>query len=240
MKRRIIIIAAIILAALVIAIALTPDRWDKLLALARWAESAPGLAWPLFLVGFAFAVVAMFPGWIFMVIGGYLFGMTIGTLLSFIANLAGSLVAFYLARFFARHHVEARFSRKTWFRNFDASVQRNGFHANLFARLALLPYNLLNYACGLTSMSLRDFLFGTALGSLPILLANVLIGAGTVDLFATMAQEGLEPQRPPLEILAALIAIFAIALILARRFRRRLPAQIPPKASESEDLRPEP
>lgn len=233
-------ITALIVAAVILAITLTPDRWDKLIAVARWAESAPGLAWPLYLAAFVFVVVAMLPGWVFMVIGGYLFGMTVGTLLSFIGNIAGSAAAFFLARYFARHHVEARFSDSPRFRNFDALVQRNGFQANLIARLALLPYNFLNYACGMTGMRLRDFVLSTGLGTLPILLANVLIGSSTADLFTTMAEEGLEPQRPPLVIIAALVGVFALAFILARRLRRQFPEDTSETADRDEKLSPEP
>ena len=180
MKRKVVITLVIVAAAA--AIFYLPDRWDTLLTFARWAESSPHLAWPLYLAVFVLAVVLMIPGWIFMVIGGYLFGIPLGIALAFTANLTGSISSFYLSRTFARRWVAARLEGSTRFQAFDASVARNGFFANLFARLALLPNNLLNYACGLTAIRLSDFVLGTALGTLPILLANVLIGAGTEDL----------------------------------------------------------
>ncbi len=231
MKRRILITIGI-LAAIAVAVLLAPDRWESLLAVAEWAEAEPHLAWPVFLIAFVAAVVMMFPGWLFMVVGGYLFGMLIGGLLSFIANLAGSVVAFFLAKTYARHWVEAKLATSPRFQDFDAAVERNGFGTILFARLALLPNNLLNYASGLTGMRLGDFVFGTALGSLPILIANVLIGASTMDLFTTMADGELEAARPPGKLLVAIIAGLALIVILARSLRRRLVRAAPDVATE--------
>ncbi|MBT8080474.1 MAG: TVP38/TMEM64 family protein [Gammaproteobacteria bacterium] len=238
MKRRIIGTVAIV-AALAIAILLIPDRWDSLISVAKWAESAPEYAWPLYLLSFIASVILMFPGWIFMVAGGYLFGMTIGSLLAFIANMAGSVIAFFLSKSYARHWVEAKLAHSPRFQGFDEGVNRNGFNTILFARLALLPNNLLNYACGVTGMSLRDFTFGTALGSLPILLTNVLIGASTVDLFSTMSEEGLAPQRPPLMLLFGIIVGLALITILSRRLRGRMKNRRNTNVPTPDDVKPE-
>ena len=238
MQRRLVITAAII-AALTVAILLVPDQWNSLLSLAKWAESAPGYAWPIYLLGFIASVVLMFPGWVFMVVGGYLFGMTIGSILAFIANMIGSIGAYFLARTYARGWVESRLADRPRFKGFDEAVNRNGFHTILFARLALLPNNLLNYACGLTGMSLRDFCLGTALGSLPILLVNVLIGASTVNLFNAMSEGSLESQRPPLGLLAAIIFGVALIAIVSRKLRARMIKRRAGNEAISDDVIPE-
>lgn len=238
MKRRIIVTVAIV-AAIAVAVLLIPNRWDSLVALANWAESAPQYAWPLYLLSFVVSVILMFPGWIFMVAGGYLFGVTIGSLLAFMANMAGSVVAYYLAKTYARHWVEARLAGSPRFRGFDEAVNRNGFSTILFARLALLPNNLLNYAGGLTGMSLRDFTLGTALGSLPILLTNVFVGASTVDLFSAMSGDGTEARRPPLMLLIGIIVGLAVITILSRRLRRRVLNRRANAVLASADVNPE-
>ncbi len=201
---------------------LLPTGREQLLAAAHWAESAPELAWPVYLLAFVLAVVAMVPGWLFMVAGGYLFGAVTGGLLAFIANLLGSVAAFFLARTYARQWVKKKLDRSLRFSGFDKAVARNGIYTVMFARLALLPNNLINYACGVSAMGLRDFVIGTSIGCLPILAANVLIGASTKDLFTAIGEDGLEKPQLPLALFGAIIAILILALFLAKRFGTRL------------------
>jgi uncharacterized membrane protein YdjX (TVP38/TMEM64 family) len=221
MKRKI-TVAVLLLAIAVVIIMLLPTGREQLLATARWAESAPQLAWPVFLLTFVVAIVAMIPGWPFMLAGGYLFGPVIGGLLAFVANLLGSVAAFYLARTYARQWVKQKLDHSLRFSGFDNAVARNGVYTVMFARLALLPNNLINYACGVSAMGLRDFVIGTSIGCLPILAANVLIGASTKDLFTAVEEGGLEKPELPLALFGAIIAILILALLLAKRFGPRL------------------
>ena len=193
------------------------DRIGSPVDAAAWAESAPQRAWPLVVFCFAIAVIAMFPGWLFMVAGGYLFGAVMGGLLSFIANLIGSVAAFYLAKTYARQWIKNRLDHSSKFQGFDRVVSRSGFQTVMFARLALLPNNLINYASGITGMRLRDFVLGTCIGVLPILIANVLIGASAMDLFVAMEEGTLEGQRPPIMIF---VAIFAMVVPFSAAPRR--------------------
>lgn len=221
MKRKI-AVAVLILAIAIVIIMMLPTGREQLLAAARWAESAPELAWPVFMVTFVLAIVAMIPGWTFMVAGGYLFGAVTGGVLAFVANLLGSIAAFFLARTYARHWVKQKLNHSTRFSGFDNAVARNGVYTVMFARLALLPNNLINYACGVSAMGLRDFVIGTTIGCLPMLAAYVLIGASTKDLFTAFEEGGLEKPQLPLALFGAIIAILILALILAKRFGTRL------------------
>lgn len=221
MKRKV-TIAVLLFAIAIVAIVMLPTGREQLLAAAHWAESAPELAWPVFLLAFVLAVVAMIPGWLFMVAGGYLFGAVTGGLLAFVANLLGSVAAFFLARTYARQWVKQRLDHSPRFSGFDNAVARNGVYTVMFARLALLPNNLINYACGISGMGLRHFVIGTSIGCLPILVVNVLIGASTNDLFTAIDEGGLEKPQLPLGLLGAIIAILILTLFLAKRFGPRL------------------
>lgn len=217
MKRKV-TIAVLLFAIAIVAIVILPTGSEQLLVAAHWAESAPVLAWPVFLLAFMLAVVAMIPGWLFMVAGGYLFGAVTGGLLAFVANLLGSVAAFFLARTYARQWVKQRLDHSPRFSGFDNAVARNGVYTVMFARLALLPNNLINYACGISGMGLRDFVIGTSIGCLPILIVNVLIGAGTKDLLTAIEEGDLEKPQLPLGLLGAIIAILILTLLLAKRF----------------------
>ena len=223
MKRKITVVVLLLAIAIaIVTIVMLPIGREQLLAAARWAESAPELAWPMYLLAFVLAVVAMIPGWLFMVAGGYLFGAVTGGLLAFVANLLGSVAAFFLARTYARQWVKKKLDHSPRFSGFDNALSRNGLYTVMFARLALLPNNLINYACGVSAMGLRDFVIGTSIGCLPILVANVLIGASTEDLFIAIEEGGLEKPQLPLGLFGAIIAILILILFLAKRFGPRL------------------
>ena len=194
MKRKLAALVLLVaLATAIIFFAPTSRAW--LLSAASWAETSPEFAWPLFVLAFVSAIVLMIPGWVFMVAAGYLFGALTGGLLAFAANLAGSVLAFFLARTYAREWIKEKLDRSPRFSGFDAAVSKNGLFTVMFARLALLPNNLINYACGVSGMRLRDFVIGTAVGLSPILVANVLIGASTMDFVTAVETGGLENRR---------------------------------------------
>lgn len=214
---------ALPLVAIAVAIVmLRPTIRTWLLAAASWVEQSPELTWPIYVVVFALAIVLMLPGWIFMVAAGYLFGVLNGGVLAFGANLVGSIAAFYVARTIARDWIKEKIDHSPRFSGFDAAVSRRGLYTVMFARLALLPNNLINYACGVTGMRLRDFIIGTSIGVIPVLVTSVLIGASTMDLVTAVDGSGPGGRQSPLLIIAAIVPIALLVLLLARRYGPRL------------------
>ena len=221
MKKKLLVALALVAIATAIVV-FRPTIRTWLLAAASWAETSPELAWPIYIVVFALAIVLMLPGWVFMVAAGYLFGMVNGGVLAFVANLLGSVAAFYVARNFARDWVKEKIDRSPRFSGFDRAVSRRGLLTVMFARLALLPNNLINYACGVTGMRLRDFVIGTSIGIAPILATSVFIGTSTMDLVSAVDGGGPGDGRSPLVFIAAIVPIAALVLFLARRYGARL------------------
>ena len=84
-----------------------------------------------------------------------------------------------------------------------------------------------------------DFVLGTAIGILPILIANVLIGASAMDLFVAIEDGTFDRQRPPVTIFVAIFAMAALIVVLAKRFGPKLAD--PPADSEpgEEPVRPD-
>ena len=118
MKKKLLVALALVAIATAIVV-FRPTIRTWLLAAASWAETSPELAWPIYIVVFALAIVLMLPGWVFMVAAGYLFGMVNGGVLAFVANLLGSVAAFYVARNFARDWVKEKIDRSPRFSGFD-------------------------------------------------------------------------------------------------------------------------
>jgi uncharacterized membrane protein YdjX (TVP38/TMEM64 family) len=133
------------------------------------------------------AMVVIFIPTTFLTYGGALaFAHCIGATRSFflttflvvVANTIGGIIAFVLGRFFLRDWVRKKLTRKIkLFRAIDLGLKHNGFKLVFLMRLApIMPYNVLNYAMGVTSLRMKDFILGGLLGMLPFTAINIYIG----------------------------------------------------------------
>jgi uncharacterized membrane protein YdjX (TVP38/TMEM64 family) len=125
-------------------------------AIVAWVEGL-GVWGPLVFMGIYGLAPALFvPGAVLTLAGGALFGPLTGALLSLLGATVGATVAFLLARYVAADWVEQRLGRRL--QEVKAGVERQGWHFVAFVRLVpVFPFNLFNYALGLTSLSVRTF-----------------------------------------------------------------------------------
>ncbi len=150
------------------------DHLDAQL-LAQWIEDA-GAAGPLlFILIYAVGTVVFLPGSVLTLAGGALFGPVLGALYNLIGATIGATLAFLIARYLASDWVE----RKTGGRlkRLKDGVEQEGWRFVAFVRLVpLFPYNLLNYALGLTRLRLTHYIFASFLFMLPGALAYTYLG----------------------------------------------------------------
>ena len=134
---------------------------------AEWVDSL-GVWGPLvFILGYAVATVAFIPGSLLTLAAGAIFGLARGTLFVFIGAAIGSALAFLVARYLARSSIEHRLENRPRFAAIDKAVAKEGRKIVFLLRLSpIFPYNLLNYALGLTSVSFRDYVIAS-FGMLP-------------------------------------------------------------------------
>ncbi len=134
---------------------------------AEWVDSL-GVWGPLvFILGYAVATVAFIPGSLLTLAAGAIFGLARGTLFVFIGAAIGSALAFLVARYLARSSIEHRLENRPRFATIDKAVAKEGRKIVFLLRLSpIFPYNLLNYALGLTSVSFRDYVIAS-FGMLP-------------------------------------------------------------------------
>jgi uncharacterized membrane protein YdjX (TVP38/TMEM64 family) len=160
----------------------------------------------LFVVVSSLLTVCLFPGPLLSGASGLLFGTALGTGVSIVSATLGAVLAFSLARWLAHDAVEELQGRRL--AALRAWVGRRGFLSVLYARLAPgVPYNLVNYAAGLSPVTLGAFAGATALGCAPRAFAYTALGGSLDDLGSP-------------EAIAAFVVlvIMAIAgLLLARR-----------------------
>ena len=168
-----ILLLTLILAGIGAAI-LYRDHFDAQL-LAQWIEDA-GAAGPLlFILIYAVGTVVFLPGSVLTLAGGALFGPVLGTLYNLIGATIGATLAFLVARYLASERVE----RKTGGRlkQLKQGVEQEGWRFVAFARLVpLFPYNLLNYALGLTRLRLTHYIVASFVFMLPGAAAYTYLG----------------------------------------------------------------
>ncbi|MCS7135016.1 MAG: VTT domain-containing protein [Candidatus Aenigmarchaeota archaeon] len=94
----------------------------------------------------------------------------------FFGLLVGSMVAFYISRYFGRKIVE-KIVGKDWIEEVDNWIEKNGSKAILIARIIpLIPFDLISYVSGLTKLEFKKYFFATVIGMIPRILFLLLIG----------------------------------------------------------------
>lgn len=166
-----------------------------------------GIAGPLvFIVVSAALTPCLFPGPLLAGASGLLFGTWLGTPISIVSATLGACLAFGIARWLAHDAVvQLQGPRLAALR---AWVGRRGFLSVLYARIVPgVPYSLVNYAAGLSPVTLRAFAGATALGCAPRAFAYTALGGSLDDLGSP-------------EAIAAVVVLVAMAVggaLLARR-----------------------
>jgi uncharacterized membrane protein YdjX (TVP38/TMEM64 family) len=160
----------------------------------------------VFIVVSSLLTVVLFPGPLLSGASGLLFGTALGTPVSIIAATLGATLAFSLARWLAHDAVEELQGPRL--AALRAWVGRRGFLSILYARIAPgVPYNLVNYAAGLSPVALRAFVAATAIGCAPRAFAYTALGGSIGNV------------RSPEAVIAivVLVGMALVGLVLARR-----------------------
>jgi uncharacterized membrane protein YdjX (TVP38/TMEM64 family) len=189
----------------------------------RWVDGLGAWAPVVFVAGYALATVAFVPGSLLSLAAGALFGVFGGAVYVFLGALLGSTAAFLIARYLARERVERRVRGDRRFAAVDRAVGEDGRKIVFLLRLSpVFPYNLLNYALGLTRVRLADYLLA-AVGMLPGILLYVYSGHVAGDVARLAAGAGVERGTGYYAVLVlGLLATALVTVLVTRRARRSL------------------
>jgi len=167
-----------IVAALAYAVRLTPlgEMLER-----DWIDAhvrGQGLRGELIYLGVGALVTSIgFPRQAVAALGGYAFGVWMGTLLGTLAAALGCLMAFSVARFLMRERVAQRFAGRV--QRLDAFLGENTFTTTLLIRFLPVGSNLLtNLVAGVSRVSAPAFISGSAVGYIPQMLIFALVGSG--------------------------------------------------------------
>ena len=127
-----------------------------------------------YIVFYTIRPLILFPASILTIASGLIFGPWLGILFTIIGENMSANFAFLLARWFGRSVVVNHETDKL--KRWDKKLEENGVITVMTLRLIMLPFDMVNFACGLTAIRQCDYAIGTFIGIMPALIGFVLIG----------------------------------------------------------------
>ncbi len=182
--------------------------------LRAWIESYGALAPIVYMLVYAVAPVFFLPGLPITVVGGIIFGPLWGVVYTITGSTIGACLAFLVSRYLAREWVERKVNSPRW-RRLDEGVEKHGWKVMAFTRLIpLFPFNLLNYAFGLTKIGFRPYAVTTFFCMLPACIAFIVFSSSLLDLIRGRIS-------PTLVIGITLIVLVSLFPLFYRRYKAK-------------------
>ena len=172
----------------------------------RWGALAP-LA---YILAFSLLPAFLFPAAILVLAGGLVFGLIPGTLYTMIGSFFNCAIMFGISRYTGRSAVE-RYVKKhlspVWQARLNQANGKRGFLLLLILRfLPTVPYNLLNYAYGLTGMNFTPYMIASMIGILP----------GTV-VYINMGDKAMDTSSPAFWLAVGLLVLLCVVTTMLSR-----------------------
>ncbi len=181
--------------------------------LQQWVASLGPLAPLAFVLLYTITPALFLPGLPLTIAGGILFGPFWGVVYSIVGATAGASLSFFVSRYIARDWVATKLTGPRW-KQLDESVAKNGWKIVAFTRLVpLFPFNLLNYAFGLTPIRFLPYAVTSFICMLPACIAFIVFSSSLMDLFKGKVS-------PAFLIGVLLIALVSMIPLLMRKLKR--------------------
>jgi uncharacterized membrane protein YdjX (TVP38/TMEM64 family) len=213
MMKRVLLLGAIV--AVILAIRLTgATRYLEQETLRRLIGGYGGIAPFIYMLIYALAPSLLLPGLPITLAGGILFGPFWGVVYAITGATIGACIAFLVARYVARDWVERKLRGPQW-RRLDEGVEKHGWKVVAFTRLIpLFPFNLLNYAFGLTRIKFLHYAVATFFCMLPACIAFIVFSSSLLDVLKG---------RISLTFVAGLVLVILVSLMpfLYGRYKKK-------------------
>ena len=207
---------------------------DVLAVVLQWTRDLGAVGAVVFGVAYALVTVLMMPGSILTMGAGLLFGVLWGTVTVSIASTTGAAMAFLVGRFVARDWVASKVSGRPKFQAIDRAVGRQGFKIVLLTRLSpIFPFNLLNYAYGLTGVKFWSYVLASWIGMLPGTLMYVYFGS----LARNVAAVATGREKTTIDYVfygIGLVVTVAVVVLVTRVAGNALKSELPEAAQRAE------
>ena len=180
-----------------------------------------------FILIYILATVLFIPGSLLTLGAGAIFGVIGGSIWVSIGSTLGATCAFLVGRYLTRDWVAQKIENNEKFKAIDEAVATEGWKIVGLTRLSpIFPFNLLNYAFGITQVSLKNYFLASWIGMMPGTVMYVYIGslAGNVAALVTQGRS-----RTPAEWVlygVGLVAAIALTVYITRIAKQALDKKI--------------
>ena len=222
-----IIIVLVVIAALVVA-AKSFDLQQGFRDMLAWISGLGPLAPLIFIALYIVICVLLLPGFIVTLGAGVLFGVVKGSIAVSIGSTLGATCAFLIGRYLARNWVSGKIAGNKKFKAIDEAVASQGWKIVLLTRLSpIFPFNLLNYAFGLTKVSLKHYFFASWVGMIPGTIMFVYVGSLAGDLAKLGTGQRTRTTGEWVLYGVGLLATLAVTIFVTRIAKKALATRIP-------------
>ena len=210
---------------------------QQLVSLIEWINGLGAIAPIVFILAYIIITIAFLPASVVTLGAGFVFGVVKGSILVFIGAMLGATAAFLIGRFVARDWIAKKVEGSRFFSALDNAIAKEGLKLIFLIRLSpAFPFNLLNYALGLTKVSLPNYVLGTT-GIIPGTIMYVYLGSLVGDL--AMLGSGEAPSNPVIDWtikILIFVTVVAISLYIAKIARAALKEAVPEAEEPATDL----
>jgi uncharacterized membrane protein YdjX (TVP38/TMEM64 family) len=193
-----------------------------------------------FLVYFA-ATILFIPGSILTLGAGFVFassfglglGLVIGVFAVFLGASLGATASFFIGRYLLRDQATKLTKKYAVFEALDVALQENGLKILVLLRLSpIVPFNAINYICGVTAVSIRDYILAL-FAILPGTTLYVFLGASAGSL-SDSASSGDDSTVTITVVVLGIVLGFIAIWISARYAKKELNRVLEQRRAESE------
>lgn len=211
--------------AILIVIGKTLDAPARLREALEWVQQLGWVGAVVFIALYVLACVLFLPGSILTLGAGVVFGVVKGSIIVSVASTLGATVAFLVGRYLARDWINSKIEGNAKFRAIDEAIGHEGWRIVGLTRLSpVFPFNLLNYAFGVTRVPLGQYILASWIGMIPGTVMYVYLGSVAGSL-ATLGSDSGTPARTPGQwalLAVGLLATVAVTVYVTRMARRAL------------------
>ena len=181
-----------------------------------WIRGLGPLGIAVFALIYVMACIFFIPGSVLTLGAGASFGVVKGSAIVSLSSTIGAACAFLIGRYLARNWVESKIEGNQKFKAVDDAVAKEGWKIVGLTRLSpLFPFNLLNYAYGVTKVALRDYVLASWIGMMPGTVMYVYIGSLAGDVATLDSGTGSHAQSAPQWVIRVVGLIAAVAVTVA-------------------------
>ena len=188
----------------------------------QWIDNLGAIAPIAFILIYIIATVAFLPGSILTLGAGVVFGIIRGSIYVFVGATIGAILAFLVGRYLARGWISKKIAGNQKFSAIDRAVGKEGLKIVLLTRLSpVFPFNLLNYALGVTGVSLKDYVLGSV-GMIPGTIMYLGSLAGSIATIGGETQPDANPIAQWAIRIIGFMATVAVTLYVTKIARQAL------------------